>query len=61
MKRKRIYLAQGRREGKTAALQFLKGWVSCIKQLQKGHRRKNRLIKRLRAEIAQLLDEGFTR
>lgn len=37
------------------------GWLTAIRQQNKAIRRKNKLIKRLRAEIQQLLDEGFTK
>jgi hypothetical protein len=39
------------------ALKLLSGWLTAIRQQDKAIRRKNRLIKRLRAENAALLAE----
>lgn len=37
-----------------AIVNQMRGWIHCIKALNKGHRRKNKLIHRLRREIDRL-------
>ena len=44
-------------EKELAMVKGMRGWIQCIKALNKGHRRKNRLIRRLRHEIDRLNEE----